>query len=98
MVEKKPKQRFQTRNDLDYFLAEQKETEPRLYQNHPKMLPRVSTQLEGAQKSLIKSHTGNKTGDLQFTRLPECHTFTYNQSGFELKNGFLHLSKIGKIK
>ncbi|MEO9310209.1 MAG: hypothetical protein ABI337_07925 [Nitrososphaera sp.] len=58
----------------------------------------VSTHLDVAQKSLIKLHTGNKTGDLQFTRFPEYHTFTYNQSGFERKNGFLHLSKIGKIK
>jgi putative transposase len=98
MVEKIRKEGFQSRNDLDYFLAELKESEPWLYQYHPKMLQMVSTQLGMAQKSLIKSHTGNKTGDLQFTRLPECHAFTYNQSGFELKNGFLHLSKIGKIK
>ncbi|MEO9310394.1 MAG: helix-turn-helix domain-containing protein, partial [Nitrososphaera sp.] len=72
MVDKIRKEGFQSRNDLDYFLAELKESESWLYQYHPKMLQMVSTQLGMAQKSLIKSHTCDKTGDLQFTRLPEC--------------------------
>jgi putative transposase len=59
----------------------------------------VSTQVCGAQKSLIELHkNGYKTGDLKFARFSEYNTFVYNQSGFDIKDGFLHLSKIGKIK
>jgi putative transposase len=59
----------------------------------------VSTQIDGAQKALIeKAKKGYKTGPLKFARYGEYRTFTYNQSGFEIKDGFLHLSKIGRIK
>jgi putative transposase len=59
----------------------------------------VSTQIDGAQKALIeKAKNGHKTGQLRFARYSEYRTFTYNQSGFEIKDGFLHLSKIGRIK
>jgi putative transposase len=99
MVEKINKEGFQTRNDLNYFLTELKESEQWLYSYHSKMLQMVSTQVDGAQKSLVqKRKNGHKTGELKFARFSEYHTFTYNQSGFEIKDGFLHLSKIGKIK
>jgi putative transposase len=59
----------------------------------------VSTQVCGAQKSLIELRkNGHKTGDLKFARFSEYGTFVYNQSGFDIKDGFLYLSKIGKIK
>jgi putative transposase len=99
MVEKIHSEGFQTRNDLNYFLTELKESEPWLYQHHSKMLQMVSTQVDGAQKSLIQLRkNGHKTGELKFARFSEYNTFVYNQSGFEIKDGFLHLSRIGRIK
>ncbi|HXG73954.1 MAG TPA: helix-turn-helix domain-containing protein, partial [Candidatus Nitrosotenuis sp.] len=38
MIEKIRKEGFQTRNDLNYFLTELKESEPWLYSYHSKML------------------------------------------------------------
>jgi putative transposase len=99
MIEKIHKEGYQTRNDLNYFLTELKESEQWLYNHHSKMLQMVSTQIDGAQKSLIQLRkNGHKTGNLKFARFSEYNTFVYNQSGFDTKNGFLHLSKIGKIK
>jgi putative transposase len=99
MIEKVNKEGFHTRNDLNYLLTELKDSEQWLYDHHSKMLQMVSTQVDGAQKSLIQLRkNGYKTGNLKFARLSEYNTFVYNQSGFEIKNGFLHLSKIGKIK
>ncbi|HWO70599.1 MAG TPA: transposase, partial [Actinomycetota bacterium] len=99
MIEKIRKEGFQTRNDLNYFLTELKESEPWLYSYHSKMLQMVSTQIDGAQKSLIElQKNGHKTGDLKFARFSEYNTISYNQSGFAIKDGFLYLSRIGKIK
>ncbi len=99
MVEKTNKEGFQTRNDLNYFLTELKESEKWLYLHHSKMLQMVSTQIDGAQKALIQLRkNGHKTGNLKFARFSEYNTFVYNQSGFEIKDGFLHLSKIGKTR
>jgi putative transposase len=99
MIEKINKEGFQTRNDLNYFLTELKESEPWLYNHHSKMLQMVSTQIDGAQKSLAElQKNGHKTGSLKFARFSKYNTFVYNQSGFAIKDGFLHLSKIGKIK
>ena len=90
---------FVSRNDCNYFLTELKQSESWLYEYHSKMLQMVSTQIDGAQKALIeKAKKGYKTGQLRFARYSEYRTFTYNQSGFEIKDGFLHLSKIGRIK
>lgn len=99
MVGKIYKEGFQRRNDLCYFLAELKESESWLYSHHSKMLQMVAIQVDGAQKALIRlRENGHKTGNLKFARFSEYRTFTYNQSGFEIRDGFLHLSKIGKIK
>jgi len=90
---------FVSRNDCNYFLTELKQSESWLYEYHSKMLQMVSTQIDGAQKAnLEKAKKGYKTGPLKFARYSEYRTFTYNQSGFEIKDGFLHLSKIGRIK
>jgi putative transposase len=99
MVEKVQKEGFQPRNDLNYFLTELKESEPWLRTHHSKMLQMVSTQIDVAQRSLVqKRKNGHNTGKLKFARFLEYNTFTYNQSGFEIRDGSLHLSKIGKIK
>jgi putative transposase len=99
MVEKIHKEGFQSRNDLCYFLTELKESESWLYSHHSKMLQMVAIHVDGAQKSLVQLRkNGHKTGPLKFARFSEYRTFTYNQSGFEIKDGFLHLSKIGRIK
>jgi len=99
MIEKIRSEGLHTRNDLNYFLTELKEQDRWLYSYHSKMLQMVSTQADGAQKSLAQLRkNGHKTGDLKFARFSEYNTFVYNQSGFEIKDSFLHLSKIGRIK
>jgi putative transposase len=99
MVEKIHSEGFQSRNDLNYFLTELKESEKWLYQHHSKMLQMVSTQIDSAQKALIELRkSGHDTGELKFAKFSEYNTFVYNQSGFEIRDGFLHLSKIGRIK
>ena len=94
---------FLSRNDMNYILTELKQSERWLYQYHSKMLQMVSTQLEGAEKSLIeRSKKYHKTGQLRFCRYHDYRTFTYNQSGYNLKTHgdttLLHLSKIGDIR
>jgi putative transposase len=99
MVEKIRSEGFHTRNDLCYFLMELKESERWLYLHHSKMLQMVAVQVDGAQKALMQLRkNGHKTGSLKFAGFSGFNTFTYNQSGFEIKDSFLHLSKIGKIK
>ncbi len=99
MIEKANNEGFQSRNDLNYFLTELKEQEPWLYSYHGKMLQLISTQVDGVQKSLKQLRkNGHKTGSLKFARYMEYRTLTYGQSGFKIENGFLSLSKIGKIK
>ena len=90
---------FLSRNDMNYILTELKQSESWLYNYHSKMLQMVSTQIEGAEKSLIeRSKKGHKTGQLRFIRYNEFRTFTYSQSGFKLNNNKLFLSKIGDIR
>lgn len=93
------KNKHVSRNDLNYFLTELKEQESWLYSYHSKMLQMISTQIDGAQKALGKLHeNGHKTGSLKFAKYEEYQSFTYNQSGFKIEDGFLCLSKIGKTK
>ena len=94
---------FLSRNDMNYILTELKQSEPWLYNYHSKMLQMVSTQLEGAEKSLIElTKKGHKTGKIRFVRYNEYRTFTYNQSGYKLETHgdktLLHLSKIGYVE
>ena len=84
---------------MNYILTELKQSESWLYNYHSKMLQMVSTQLEGAERSLIeRSKKEHGTGQLRFARYNEFRTFTYNQSGFKLNNNKLFLSKIGDIR
>ena len=90
---------FVSRNDCNYYLTELKQSESWLYKYHSKMLQSISTQIDGAQKAnLEKAKKGYKTGPLKFCRYHDFRTFTYNQTGFKIQNGFLNLSKIGQIK
>src|SRR3989338_6113781 len=76
MAEKIRSEGFQTRNDLNYFLTELKESEQWLYFHHSKMLQMVSTQIDGSQKSLIELRkNGYKTGSLKFARFSKYNTF-----------------------
>lgn len=99
MIRKIRKEGFQSRNELNYFLTELKESETWLYEYHSKMLQMVSTQIDSAQKSLISLRkNGHTTGQLKFAKPYQYNTFVYNQSGFHIEDNFLHLSKIGRIK
>lgn len=103
MIEKINKEGFQSRNDLNYFLTDLKEREPWLYSYHSKMLQMISTQIDGAQKALMKLRkNGNKTGTLRFSKHNEFRVFTYNQSGFNItrigNTDLLYLSKIGSVQ
>ncbi|MBI5147062.1 MAG: transposase [Thaumarchaeota archaeon] len=103
MVEVIHKNGSTSRNDLNYFLTELKQSEHWLYNYHSKMLQMVSTQVAGSQKSLMELHkNGYKTGNLRFAKYDDYHTFTYNQSGFGIikygNSDLLHLLKIGSIE
>lgn len=94
---------FLTRNDMNYFLTDLKQQEQWLYQYHSKMLQMVSTQVEGAERTLIElSKKGGTPGKLKFARYGEYRTFTYNQCGYKLEQhgdkDLLHLSKIGYVE
>ncbi|WKT58870.1 RNA-guided endonuclease TnpB family protein [Candidatus Nitrosotenuis chungbukensis] len=94
---------FLTRNDMNYMLTDLKQSEPWLYNYHAKMLQMVSTQLDGAQKAIIRLRkNGHKTGGLRFATHIQYRTFIYNQSGYKLeKHGhtdLLWLSKIGYME
>ncbi|MFQ5782904.1 MAG: RNA-guided endonuclease InsQ/TnpB family protein [Nitrosopumilus sp.] len=94
---------FVSRNDCNYYLTELKQQEPWLYQYHSKMLQMISTQIEGAEKSLVTLNKKRyKTSKLKFAKYSDFRTFTYNQTGykFETRGGktLLYLSKIGYVE
>lgn len=98
----KNKTNLSSRNDLNYFLTELKESEPWLYSYHSKMLQMISTQIFAAQKALIQlQKNGHKTGPLKFSRRDDFRTLVYSQSGFAIirrgNTDLLQLSKIGFI-
>lgn len=99
MIERIYENGHQTRNDLNYFLTELKESEPWLYSYHSKMLQMISTQAAAAQNMLkTMSKKGYKVGKLHFAKSRDFTTFTYNQSGFVIMKNKLCLSNIGKIQ
>jgi putative transposase len=90
---------FRTRNDMNYALTELKERQPALRKYHSKMLQMISTRVVGAWTALDeKKKRGYKTGKLRLLERGECNSFTYNQSGFQIRNDRLYLSKIGRIE
>jgi putative transposase len=63
------------------------------------MLQIICVQISGSQKGLkALKENGRKTGILRFARYGEYRTFTYNQSGYDIEDSKLSLSKIGDIK
>lgn len=87
MVEKIHSEGFQTRNDLCYFITDLKEEEKWLYLHHSKIFQMVAVQLDAAQKSIIQLQKDkNKTGKLKFAKFSNYTSFTYNQSGFSIKD------------
>lgn len=94
---------FLSRNDMNYILTELKQSESWLQKYHSKMLQMVSTQLDAAQKAVIRLRkNGYRVGKVQFARYDQYRTFTYNQSGYKIcRHGdkdLLWLSKIGYME
>lgn len=95
---------FRSRNDMNYALTELKEQQTILRNYHSKMLQMVSTKVAGAWDALEElKKNGHKTGKLQLLKKGECHSFTYNQSGFRIEQNtdskcLLWLAKIGHIE
>jgi putative transposase len=71
---------------------------PFLKEVHSKTRQYVLWQQSANLKALKSLKTkGRKTGTLRFRGKGRFKTFVYNQSGFEIRDGKLHLSKIGDI-
>jgi len=97
---------FRNRNDMNYALTELKEQQPILRNYHSKMLQMISTRVAGTWAVLeeLKNRrhpAGN--GKLQLLKKGECHSFTYNQSGYNIleyedSKCLLELAKIGHIE
>lgn len=88
---------FKSRNDMNCALTDLKERHPTLRNYHSKMLQSISVRVAAARKSLIElKRRGHQTGKLLL--LKDCHSFTYNQSGFKIEGNRLFLSKIGNLK
>jgi len=63
----------------------------------------ISTQIEGAEKSLITLNKKRyKTSKLKFVKYSDFRTFTYNQTGYKIETRggktLLYLSKIGYVE
>jgi len=85
--------------DMQFALTELKEQHPWLRNYHSKMLQMVVHKIDAARKALrMLRKNGYKTGRLHYSKHEDYNSFTYNQSGFRVKNGRLWLSKIGNIK
>jgi putative transposase len=72
---------------------------PELRQAHSQVLQEVCTRLHLAfQAFTSRVKTGEKPGYPRFRGYGRCDSFTYPQSGFELRGAGLYLSKIGIVK
>ncbi len=95
--------RYKTRNDMNYALTELKEQKSWLNNYNSKMLQMVSTQVAGARKALRelrKKGYEAGAGTLHFKKYGEFDTCIFNQSGFgiDAPNNILYLDRIGRIK
>ena len=78
---------FRSRNEMNYALTELKEQQPVLRNYHSKMLQMISTKVAAAWSALEElKKRGHATGKdkLQLLKQGECHSFMYNQSGFNI--------------
>ena len=91
------------RYELQAILPKLKREHPELKQVHSKVLQMVLHQLYSNLRALAGlKRSGRKVGRLRFKGHGWFKSFTYNQSGFKIVNGYgkrkeLLLSKIGKI-
>jgi len=91
---------------MNYALTELKEQQPILRNYHSKMLQMVSTKVAAAWTALEELKKRGRAagkGKLRLLKEGECHSFTYNQSGFKLEQcldgkSLLRLSMIGHIE
>lgn len=91
---------------MNYALVELKEQQPVLRNYHSKMLQMISTRVAAAWAALEElRNSGHAAGNgkLQLLKEGECHSFTYNQSGFKIEQHadakcMLHLAKLGRIE
>jgi len=89
---------------MNYALTELKEQQPMLRNYHSKMLQMISTKVAAAWTALKElKRRGHAAGNGKLQLLKECHSFTYNQSGFNIHQDFdakclLWLTKIGHIE
>ncbi len=93
--------KYRTRNDMNYALTELKEQETKLYDYNSKMLQMVSTQVAGARKALRElKKKGYDAGKLKFRKYGEFDTCIFNQSGFDIDapSNTLNLDRVGRIK
>ena len=97
---------FLSRNEMNYALTKLKEQQPILRSYHSKMLQMISTKVASAWTSLDelkkKGQEAGK-GKPRLLKEGECHSFTYNQSRYNILqcgNGkcLLWLAKIGRIE
>lgn len=80
------------------IIPDMKICDPKLKNVYSKTLQYECYRLFSNLSSLAKTKGKRKVGRLRFKGKGWFKTFTYNQSGFKLKNKRLHLSKIGDIK
>lgn len=77
-----------------------KEIRPELKEIHSQVLQDVLRRLDKAFQNFFRrvKERKEKAGFPRFRSRHRYHTFTYAQSGFQVRDGKLHLSKIGKMK
>jgi putative transposase len=80
-------------------LPSKKQDIPRLKDIHSQVLQDVPRRLDKAFQSFFRRlKTGEQPGYPKFRSARRYDSFTYPQSGFSIKDGKMHLSKIGHIK
>ena len=86
--------------DQQNQLPEIKETRPELKEIHSQVLQDVLRRLDKAFQAFFRRVTERhgKAGFPRFKARRRYDSFTYAQSGFALKDGKLHLSKIGDVR
>ncbi len=92
-------QKIKDQSQIQGTIPDMKICEPKLKNVYSKVLTSECDKLFSNLRTLSKiKKNKKKVGRLRFKSKGWFKTFTYNQSGFKLKDNLLHLSKIGNIK
>ena len=92
-------QKSLTRYDTIKMLPGWKQSKPELKYVYSQVLQEVCTRVDLAFSSFFsRVKTGDKPGYPRFRGYGRYNSFTYPQTGFELLDNGLHLSKIGVVK